>query len=180
MTISHQLRRYLEDWHRTSTTRKSEDGIQVDLSFGAFLALFSEKNLETLENAIWYKRLRYLQDKANPLALVVTWKSYAARSTNAFNSETAIVCARYISKRISLVQPGDALRVSHAANIGEALRGKPKTDDHRANISESCKGKPKALWTEERKAARRALNEAKRPASTASDDYDAHGSAYST
>jgi hypothetical protein len=181
MTLSHRLRSYLESWHKTSTTRKRNQGIKVDLSFDAFTALFSQKQFETLENAIWHNRLVFLQNRANRLAFVLTWRSYAARSTNVFNSETAMICCREKSARINKAGAGDVLRPAHAAKIRKALTGKPKTAKHRNNISKGCKGKPKVQWTDDRKAERRALNEAKRSARAAiSDAPEAHGLSYST
>lgn len=71
------------------------------------------------------------------------------------NRDTACICSRMKSATINLPAKGDKLRPGHAANIGKALTGRPKSQDHRKALSEATKGVPKAAWSEERKAARR-------------------------
>ena len=165
LEISPKLLAYLRSWHGTATTRKRQAGNTVDLSFQAFLLLFSSRQLASLQRAIDNNRIRYLQSDQNGMAYVLTWRSYAACSTGSFNSDTACVCSRWKSAQLNLPQPGDKLRPGHKAKISAALAGKPKSEEHAASISEALTGRtlgdehkanlrhPKRPWTEERKRA---------------------------
>jgi len=155
LNISPNLLAYLKSWHQTSTGNKTAAGHTVDLPFQDFLDLFEPKQLKTLQDAIDANRIRYLQDKGNKYAFVLTWKSYAARSTGQFNKDTATICSRLKSKAINLPKAGDTLREDHKAAISAKLTGMAKSDEHRANMSEAAKGSKKAAWTPERKEARR-------------------------
>lgn len=155
LNISPNLLAYLKSWHQTSTGKKAAAGHSVDLPFQDFLDLFEPRQLKTLQDAIDANRIRYLQSVDNKFALVLTWKSYAARSSGHFNKDTATICSRLKSATINLPQAGDTLREDHKAAIAAKLTGVGKSDEHRANMSASAKGSKKAAWTPERKEARR-------------------------
>ena len=147
---------YLKSWHLTSTPKQRDAGHYVDLTFCEFLNLFDTKQLRKLRIALMDGKIKQAQNEENERALVLTWRSYAARSSGEFTSETAYVCTRAKSFEINRSQAGDTLRSDHVENIRDSLTGLPKSDAHKAAISEASKGKPKAGWSEERKAARRA------------------------
>lgn len=153
--LSSRLLAYLQSWHTTSTQKQAEAGHVVDLPFQDFLNLFEQRQLKTLEDAIEANRIRYLMDAKNKYAFVLTWKSYAARSSGVFNSETATICSRMKSQILSKPKAGDTLRDGHKAAIATTLTGVAKSDEHRANMSIAAKGNSKAAWTPERKEARR-------------------------
>ncbi len=154
--LSPRLTAYLESWYATSTARKTDAGVQVELTFSQFVSLFTAKQITTLEKAIEAKRLRYFMDAKNPYAFVLTWRSYAARQTDVFSVTTAQVCSRLKSKADSRVKKGETLSSRTRARISEGKRGKPIDKQHKANISNALKDRPKQPWTEERRAARRA------------------------
>lgn len=162
MSISAQLMAYLKSWYETSTTKQRKAGVEVTLTFDEFLGLFDTRQIRSLQKAIEANRIRYQQDEKNQFAYVLTWRSYAARSTNVLSKETAIVCSRMKSSTINLPQQGDKLRPSHCQNISKSLTGKAKTEEHCHNISDGKKGQKIKGWSEERKAARRALIAAKK------------------
>lgn len=162
--ISPALLSYLKSWHETSCARQRAKGVTVDLSFQDFADLFTQRQMATLQKSMDAQRIRYLMDEANPYAFVLTWKSYAARSSNIFDKTTATVCSRIKSKQINSPQKGDTLRAEHKAKISKKLTGKPKSDDHRAAMSESATGSKKAGWSPERKAARSAQRKAQEAA----------------
>ena len=167
MNISDQLMAYLKSWYATSTDNQRKAGVEVALTFEEFLALFEKRQFSSLQKAIDLNRLRYQQDEKNQYAYVLTWQSYAARSTNILSKDTAIVCSRMKSSTINLPQKGDKLRPSHCQSLSRSLTGKPKSEEHRKNISEGKKGRKISGWTEERKAARRAQIAARKPDNSA-------------
>ncbi|QHD66815.1 hypothetical protein GS397_06990 [Sphingobium yanoikuyae] len=157
LNVSPRLYAYLVSWHETSTTKQREAGSVVNLPFQDFFDLFTARQLKTLEEAIAANRIRYLMDVKNPYALVLSWKSYAAKSLNVMDKTTATICSRMKSRQINLPQKGDTLREDHKEAIAKKLTGVAKTEEHRANMSLAQKGSKKAGWTEERKAERRKL-----------------------
>ena len=157
MEISKRLHGYLKSWYTTSTSRKIEKSIKVTLTFDEFVSLLSPNQLATLERSLNCGWLEYLQTENNPYALVLTWKSYSARSSRVFSVETATVCSRHKSKQINIIQKGDAMRPEHREAISKGKKGKPLDTKHKENISKGKKGKKIKGWSEERKAARRAL-----------------------
>ncbi len=165
--LSPALMGYLRSWYDTTARNKHNDGVVVELTFPQFLTLFSKKQLRTLQDAIDANRLRYLQDIGNQLALVATWKSYAACSSNVWSVETATICSRNKSATINLPQAGDKLRPQHCENISKSLTGLEKSEEHKTAISEATKGKSKAAWTPERRAARSAQRKAQEAAKRA-------------
>lgn len=154
--LSPDLLAYLQKWHNTTVTRKAEAGHQVDLPFPDFVSLFKPKQIKSLQNAIAEDRLHYFQREDNEFALVASWRSYAAVSSGIYNKDTAIICSRMKSAQINLPAPGDKLRPSHRAKIGDAKRGVPQSPEHREALSVALTGQPKKPWTEQRKADRRA------------------------
>ncbi len=160
--ISDRLTAYLTSWYATSTQNKREAGATVQLTFPEFLNLFAERQLQTLEQAIVKNRLRYLQDVKNEYAFVLSWRSYRLREAGLFNRDTAIVCSRMKSRQINRPAKGESLSPRHRASISRGLTGVEKKPGHRENLSASLSGKPKAGWSDERKAARRALLAAKK------------------
>lgn len=154
--LSDALRTYLEKWHATTVRKKTEAGHEVRLSFDEFVALFKPSHLASLDRAMAANRLNYFQNEKNQFALVASWRSYAACSSGVYDSSTAIICSRNLSKQLSLPKPGDKLRLSHRANVSKAKMGVPQTQEHREAISAALKNQPKQPWTDERKAARRA------------------------
>lgn len=148
---------YLHRWYEESLRTKEAQGYTIDLSFEHFLALFSPKQLRSLEQSYVDGRIYHVQAAANPLAYVLTWKSYAACSTGLFNRNTACICSRQKSRQINMPNKGDVLRPSHRKKLSRKLTGVPKLQEHKDAISAASKGKPKAAWTPERKAERRAL-----------------------
>lgn len=159
MNISPRLKAYLKSWYGTSTQNKRNVGVEVTLTFDEFLSLFEKRQLLSLEKAIDANSIRYQQDVNNQYAYVLTWKSYAACSSNVFSKDTAIVCSRMKSAKINLPQKGDKLREKHRENISKGKTGKAQTEEHRAAISDGKKGQKIAGWSEERKAARRKLRQ---------------------
>ncbi len=155
--LSDRLTAYLQSWHKTSTKKQVDAGHVVKLPFDDFMSLFNKDQLKTLQDAIDANRLRYLQDAKNEFAFVLTWASYAARSSGQFNKDTAMICSRLKSRTVNFVEKGSNLRPSHAEKISKSLTGKPKDEDHKKNIGNANRGKPKAAWDDERKAARRKL-----------------------
>ncbi|KQN09060.1 hypothetical protein [Sphingomonas sp. Leaf28] len=162
---------YLRSWHLTSTGKQRNKGHYVDLTFCEFLNLFDTKQLQKLRIALMDGKIKEVQNETNEHALVLTWRSYAARSSEEFTSETAFVCTREESFKINRSGTGDTLRPSHVHNMSEGLKGRTLSDEHRANISEACKGVAKPTWSEEkrekfkavaakREAAKRAAREA--------------------
>ena len=168
MRLSAELREYLQKWFSTSTAKKRKDGIQVDLTFKQFVGLFEKRQLTSLQKSIDGKCLFRVQREDNPLAYVLTWRSYTACSSGVFSEATATVCSRLKSAAINKPQPGDKLRPSHCENISTSLTGVAKTEEHCANISAAKKGRQIAPWTPARKKARseqrRAREAAKRAA----------------
>lgn len=160
-SISPRLLAYLKSWFATSTGNKARSLVDVRLTFDEFLSLFETRQLASLQRAIDANRLRDQQSETNQMAYVLTWRSYAARSSNIFDRDTACVCSRMKSAKINLPQKGDTLRPEHRANIGRKLKGRPKTADHRAAISAGAKGTTKVKWSPERRAARSAEMKAK-------------------
>lgn len=155
MSISPRLHAYLTSWFHTSTGNKADAGVVVELTFDQFLSLFEKRQLASLETAIMRNRLRDQQGSENPLAYVLTWRSYVARSSNVYSVETAMVCSRRKSAKLGLPAKGDMLRPSHCENISTSLTGVAKTDEHCANISAGKRGQKIAGWSDERKAERR-------------------------
>lgn len=151
---------YLKSWHLTSTQKQRDAGHWVDLTFCEFLNLFDTKQLQKLRIALMDGKIKETQNENNEQALVLTWRSYAARSTEEFTRDTANVCTRAESFTINRSGAGDTLRPSHVENMSKGLTGRKLTDDHRANISEGCKGVSKAPWTEERRARMSARRQA--------------------
>jgi len=164
MNISPRLMAYLKSWFGTSTEKQRNAGVEVTLSFAEFISLFEPRQIKSLEKAIQRNSIRDQQNENNKYAYVLTWKSYAACSTRVLSLETAIVCSRMKSAKLNLPKKGDKLRQSHRASLSKAKTGKRQTDDHRKAISDGSKGVRKAPWTEERKAARRALRQAQEAA----------------
>lgn len=162
--ISPQLTAYLLSWYHTTVQSKTNAGVIVNLSFDEFLSLFEQRQLTSLQKSLDANRIRYQQEDKSPFAYVATWKSYAACSTGVWDINTALICSRMKSAQINLPAAGDKLRPSHCQNIGRALKGKSKSEEHCRNISDSKKGKKIAGWSEERKAARRALRQAQEAA----------------
>ena len=160
--LSERLMAYLTSWHAGTVRKKREAGYLVTLTFPQFVALFKDRQLASLQRAIDANRLRYLQDKKNPLAYVATWRSYDACSTGVYSADTACICSRQKSKAINKVQKGSKLRSTHCKAISDGLTGKPRSDEAREAISAGKKGVPIRGWTEERKAERRALLAAKK------------------
>ena len=150
---------YLRSWHLTSTQKQRDAGHYVDLTFAEFLNLFATKQLRRLRIALMDGRIKHVQNKENERALVLTWRSYAARSSGEFTSETAYVCTRAKSLEVNRSQAGDTLRGEHKAAIKDSLTGLSKSDAHKAAISEATRGTTKQPWTDERKAARRELRQ---------------------
>ncbi|WP_088184041.1 hypothetical protein [Sphingobium sp. Z007] len=167
LNISPKLLAYLKSWHSTSTGKQAAAGHTVNLPFQDFLDLFEPRQLKTLQDAIDANRIRYLQNEDNKFAFVLTWKSYAARSTGQFNKDTATICSRQKSATINLPQSGDTLRDDHKAAISAKLSGVAKSDEHRANMSAAAKGSSKVAWTSERKEARKQQIAAKKAAEAA-------------
>lgn len=165
--LSPELKTYLRKWHATSTGNKAAQGNAVDLPFEAFCGLFTKRQLASLQKAIDGNFLTRMQSRDNAYALVLTWCSYAACSSGIFNSETARVCARFISKTLSKPQAGDKLRPGHVQKIAVSLTGVEKSPDHRKAISEGKKGVKIAGWSDERKLARSQQIAAKKAASAA-------------
>lgn len=157
--LSKRLSAYLQSWYCSSTTEKMLQGVRVELTFEQFLDLFEVRQLNSLQRAIDTDRLRYQQSADNKMAYVLTWRDYAARSSNVYSNETACVCARWKSAELSRPKPGDELRASHRAKIAAGLTGKLKTPEHRDAISEATAGVSKVAWSEERKAARSVLRQ---------------------
>lgn len=153
-TPSPRLTAYLQSWFTTSTQEKRKSGVSVTLTFPEFLALFNARQLNSLQKSIDANRLRYTQSEDNELALVLTWRSYSARTSNVFSKDTATVCSRRKSKQISLPKKGETLRLSHCAAISASLTGRTLSDETKDKISASSKGQPKAAWSPARKAAR--------------------------
>lgn len=158
---------YLKSWHLTSTQKQRDAGHYVDLTFCEFLNLFDSKQIQKLRIALMDGKIREVQNEDNEQALVLTWRSYAARSTCEFTSDTAYVCTRAKSFEINRSQSGDTLRDDHKDRISEGLTGKPKSDAHKAAISESSKGGTKAPWSEERRARMSARRRAEQAAKKA-------------
>jgi len=157
MDISSALMSYLKSWYTTSSNKQTKAGVSVTLTFEEFLALFEKRQLASLQTAIDTNRIRYQQDDKNQFAYVLTWRSYAARSTNVLSKDTAIVCSRMKSASLALPQKGDKLRPGHCMKVSKGLIGKAKSEEHAKHISEGKKGQKIAGWSEERKAARSAL-----------------------
>lgn len=155
---------YLKSWHATSTQKQRDAGHYVDLTFCEFLNLFDTDQLRYLRRALMDGKIRERQNEENPKALVLTWRSYAARSSCEFTRDTAFVCDRQTSFEVNRSQAGDTLRVEHVENIRDSLTGVPKSAAHRAAISEGCKGVKKAAWTPERKAMMSARRKAEQAA----------------
>lgn len=154
--VSPRLLAYLQSWHTTSTQKQVDAGNEVDLPFSDFLNLFTKRQIDSLQKAIDADRIRYQQSVENKFAFVLTWKSYAARSTGRFDKNTATICSRAKSAQINLPQKGDKLRDGHREGISQSLSGLEKSEEHKKAISEASKGQPKAAWTPERKEARKA------------------------
>ena len=157
---------YLKSWYATSTQKQRDAGHYVDLTFCEFLNLFEAKQLRKLRIALMDGRIKHVQSAENEQALVLTWRSYAVRSSGEFTSETAYVCTRVRSLEVNRSQAGDTLRTEHKSAIKDSLTGLPKSDAHRAALSAATKGTTKQPWTEERKAARRAQLAARRAGKT--------------
>jgi len=107
LRLSAELREYLQKWFSTSTAKKRKDGIQVDLTFKQFVGLFEKRQLTSLQKSIDGKCLFRVQREDNPLAYVLTWRSYTACSSGVFSEATATVCSRLKSAAINKPQPGD-------------------------------------------------------------------------
>ena len=150
--LSPNLTGYLRSWYDTTAENKRTEKVVVELTFDQFVSLFDKRQLRSLQKSIDCNRLRYMQSVDNAFAYVATWKSYAARSSNVWSVETALVCSRSKSATVNLPGPGDKLRPDHCANISKSLSGRRLSDDHKANISESSQGSTKAPWSEERRA----------------------------
>lgn len=153
--ISPALMNYLKSWHQTSTAKQTKNGATVNLPFQDFLDLFDPKQITTLQNAMDAQRIRYFMNEKNDFAFVLTWVSYAARSSNVFDKTTATICSRLKSRQLATPQKGDTLRDDHKDAISKTLTGKAKTIEHAGNISVGKKGVPISGWTEERKEARK-------------------------
>jgi hypothetical protein len=160
--LSEELAAYLTKWHATTVKKKLHAGCEVNLSLDEFVSLLEKRQLNSLQKAMDEERLEGQQNSRSPFAYVATWKSYAARSTNIYNAQTAVICSRMKSERINRPMPGDVLRPAHREKISHGLTGRELTPEHRQNISHGCKGVPKAAWTEQRKADRRAQLAAKK------------------
>lgn len=160
--LSPRLTAYLQSWFDTSTKDKRSKGITVTLTYEQFVGLFHTRQIKTLEAAIADNRLRYLQDRDNPFAFVLTWRGYEHCQTDVFSADTACICSRQKSKMINSIQVGTRLSARTRAKIGAAKRGKPLDQEHKDALSASLTGKPKTPWTEERKAARKAQLAAKK------------------
>jgi len=166
MQLSEPLRLYLEKWYSTSIAKKAEKGASVSLTFDQFLDLLGTNRAASLQRAMNENRLSGQMHEENPWAFVLTWRSYAARSSNVYDANTAIVCTRMESSRRKLPEKGDTLRPSHRAALSRKLTGRTLTQEHRDNISKGRAGQPGRQWTAEQKAAaserRRAAEAAKR------------------
>lgn len=153
MQITPELEEYLHKWYKTSTEAKRANGVTIDLSFGDFLSLLTEKRAASLQKAIEGNYLHRQMARDNPYAYVLTWQSYAARSSSVFNLNTATICTRMKSQMLAIPQKGDKLRDSHKANLSKRLTGRQLSTSHKRNISEARKAQPGRQWTPEQKAA---------------------------
>lgn len=153
--LSSELDTYLRKWHHTSTTRKANSGVTVNLPFEDFLGLFTKRQLASLQRAIDTGRLLGQQNRDNEFAFVLTWRSYSACSSRIFDRDTACIASRNKSKIINKPQAGDTLREGHRDSISKSLTGVAKAPDHCKAISEAKKGVSIKGWSEERKADRR-------------------------
>ena len=160
--LTPRLVRYLQSWHKTSTTRQKAKGNAVELSYTQFLSLFTDGQLLALEWAAYKGSLGVLQNEESKDALVLTWRSYDAVCSKLFNVNTAFICTREMSAQVCRMKAGDNHTPTAKKKIGAAQKGKPKSAAHKAKISQSTKGKPKAGWSPERRAARSALIAAKK------------------
>lgn len=177
---SMSLQEYFVKWFTSAVTRMASKGVTIDITFLDFMTkVVTPRQYASLQKTMDAGWLNSRQATSNDRAYVITWKSYAARTSNVFNLETACFCTRAESEKRSKPAKGEALRPSHRANISKKLRGVPKTEEHAGAISEALTGrtlslehkqnlkKPKAPWTEERKAQRRAQIAARKPAGAA-------------
>jgi hypothetical protein len=166
LTLSDELRSYLEKWFNTSTANQTRRGVEVRLTLEQFHELIGPKRAASLQRAIDQNRLAGQMHEENPYAYVLTWASYNARSTNVFDETTAIVCTRLESSRRKLPQKGDTLRASHRQALSKKLSGRTLSQDHKDNISKGRSGQPGRVWTQEQKDAaserRRAVEAAKK------------------
>lgn len=155
---------YLAKWFTTATTRMAKKGISVEISFVDFVSkVITPRQIASLQKTMDEGWLNSRQASSSDLAYVISWKSYAARSTNVYNLETAAFCTRSESKARAKASKGEKLRPSHCDKISAGLRNKPKSEEHRDSISEALTGrtlseehraslkKPKKPWTEERR-----------------------------
>ena len=160
--LSKRLSGYLKSWHRTSTNKKREQGLDVNLTFGEFVALFTPNQILRLEWEIAKNSLRVLQNATSEEALVLTWRNYSALKSKRFDRETAYICPRSLSENICQMKAGDIHTDEARQKMSAASKGKPKSEAHKAATSAACKGVKKQPWSEERKAARRAQIAAKK------------------
>jgi hypothetical protein len=169
------LTEYFEKWFNTAVKRKAAQGVSIEITFVEFMnQIVTPRQYESLQKTKDEGWLNTRQRHDNPLAYVITWKSYSARSSNVFSVETACFCTRTESKSRAKPKKGEKLSDTHKQNISKGLKDKPKSEEHKQSISDSLKGrefsqehksnlkKPKAPWSEERKAARSALLAAKK------------------
>ena len=164
-TVQHMtLTDYLEKWFATATARMTAKGVSVEISFVDFVnKVITPRQIASLQKTMDEGWLNARQARTSDLAYVITWKSYAARSTNVYSLDTAAFCTRSESKARAKASKGEKLRPSHCEKISAGLRDKPKAEGHCQNISEALAGrtlseehranlkKPKKPWTEERR-----------------------------
>ena len=182
--LSPELTDYLTKWFNTSCAKQVAKGVIVNLTYSDFIELLTPRRAKSLQKAIDQGRLTGQQHEENPYAYVLTWISYAARSTYVFDKATACVCTRMESRSRNLMKQGDTMRPEHRDNLSRALTertfsdehrdslsasltGLAKTDEHRRAISESMKAVPPREWTQEQKdkmVATRAANKARKEA----------------
>lgn len=155
---------YLAKWFATATTRMTKEGVSVEITFVDFVnKVITPRQIASLQKTKDEGWLNVRQARTSDLAYVISWKSYAARSTNVYNLDTAAFCTRAESKARAKASKGERLRPSHCEKISAGLRDKPKAEGHCQNIREALTGrtlseehranlkKPKQPWTEERR-----------------------------
>lgn len=162
------LLEYMTKWFNTSMSRMAARGVTVDLTFRQFIddvvTARQYASLQKTKEAGW---LNSRQHRDNPMAYVITWKSYSARTSNVLNVDTVCFCTRAESRQRSKPVKGEALRDAHKSRIAAKMTGKEKAEEHREKIGEALTGRtlsaehkanlkrPKQPWSEERKAAAR-------------------------
>lgn len=147
-----RLMAYLTSWYETSTQNQRNASVEVTLTLKDFLSLVKPHVKLKLTRSLNAGTIHRDQASDNKNAYVLTWASYAARSTNVMDKTTAVVVTRQMSELLCLPKKGDKLRPGHRAKISKSNTGKTNTPEHNQNISAGKKGKKIAGWSPERHA----------------------------